>query len=875
MILNNPNRKQRNFFTEQQPPIQQIGPQQQVIISSLIDEEINEVIINEEENKEEEEATILTQFIDSPIDKFTEQFIEGLENSFSTQINTLNITNANNNHTKNALPHHFHNTNFNHTKNNATTIGKKQDDDGIQQQQQYTKLNNLQNNFNHLQNNSNQQHTIMTIDFNQLSKDEKNKILQLLSNASNNELEVIEYCDQLSTPQTMDNDITTVIYKPSLPNTTTNVVINNNTIPLRNSNTINNNSANNNNHTISSNTINSSNNSIKKRSLEWALRIIDDIYNNRYQCFLNEIQTNTGSLESFSSFVFNHLSKKLGLDKLIKQTTNDLLETIKFYKNINKEMELFGLFLTPYYNVIDLMFFLFCRSQIINECIVVNEKSTFSLQNSLQKNNSLNNKITFINKKKKVKLGIVPHFVPNTKIGYLTKRVLRDQPRKLIENCLNELQKRFYKKDKIEMYEYLITILVHYKAFREAKNGNNYFYYNLLPENIPIHNRIRNKDLHPYIVLREIKNNQLNNLQLNILNNNPIYFNNNYLMKDNDDDDLTSIGSEMSDRNLFNNNYTTNKSGNQFNNNASELVKELGTLPLNDLLENLNYTNEFEKEMELLNRHYEKISQNEAPIRRRNSKLSTTSSLSSNSTITSFNNNFNNNNLNNINVAVVNGTTTNNNNNKKELENKVMSGLDSLNLYKDLNLSDKTINLINDYNENSDDENSSDKDEDEEEDSEEESIPIELLDAPIDDIDDEYNETTQNYKQKEKQYNESLINRLKDLNLEEEEMINSKPPPISPQREDQLKLLKQQFGARLKNLKAATTTTTSGLSTTMSTMVNNNDEENNNAGKFNDDDSGVLMSPPHSPTFNTTMTLSNTSSASINNSMMSINQSLE
>jgi hypothetical protein len=79
---------------------------------------------------------------------------------------------------------------------------------------------------------------------------------------------------------------------------------------------------------------------------------------------LQEITSPDGTLETFSSFVFNHLSKKFGLDRIVKQATHDLLEAVKAHRFVNKQVELFGLFLTPYYTSVDLMFFLEARALV-------------------------------------------------------------------------------------------------------------------------------------------------------------------------------------------------------------------------------------------------------------------------------------------------------------------------------------------------------------------------------------------------------------------------------------------------------------------------------------------------------------------------------
>lgn len=244
------------------------------------------------------------------------------------------------------------------------------------------------------------------------------------------------------------------------------------------------------------------------RSLDWVLRFIDEVYNSRYQCFLNEIASLDGSVETFSSFVFNFVSKKFGLDSLVKQAAFELLESVKHYRLSNKQVELFGLFLTPYYSAIDLMFFLHARYYALHECVAVS-------------------RLPFENKRRQRKVGSVPQYIPGQRVNYLTKKVLMDQPRALIENCAKEIndtlkrrtqtemkQKHIsspqnsvvFKDGKVEFYEYLIILLIHYKAFRDAKNskGKAYFY-TLMPEEVPPHLRRRDPQIQQYIQLRETK----------------------------------------------------------------------------------------------------------------------------------------------------------------------------------------------------------------------------------------------------------------------------------------------------------------------------------------------------------------------------------
>jgi hypothetical protein len=55
---------------------------------------------------------------------------------------------------------------------------------------------------------------------------------------------------------------------------------------------------------------------------------------------------------------------------------------------------------------------------------------------------------------------------------------------------------------KLELYEYLIKVLLHYKSFRSSKDGNTYYFFTLLPEEVPPHTRMHTT-LHQFVILRE------------------------------------------------------------------------------------------------------------------------------------------------------------------------------------------------------------------------------------------------------------------------------------------------------------------------------------------------------------------------------------
>jgi hypothetical protein len=59
-----------------------------------------------------------------------------------------------------------------------------------------------------------------------------------------------------------------------------------------------------------------------------------------------------------------------------------------------------------------------------------------------------------------------------------------------------------YSEVRLELYEYLIKILLHYKSFRSSKSENTFFFFTLLPEEVPAHTRL-NTNIHQFVILRE------------------------------------------------------------------------------------------------------------------------------------------------------------------------------------------------------------------------------------------------------------------------------------------------------------------------------------------------------------------------------------
>ncbi len=133
--------------------------------------------------------------------------------------------------------------------------------------------------------------------------------------------------------------------------------------------------------------------------------------------------------------------------------------------------------------------------------------------------------LPFENKRRQKKIGINVQYIPGPQVVFLTKKVLLDQPKALIDCCIRELnillkkknqqireqkyvfspKSEVFKQGKLELYEYLILLLIHYKAFREAKSSTGKLYfYTLMPEEVLAYHR-RDPKIEQYILLRETR----------------------------------------------------------------------------------------------------------------------------------------------------------------------------------------------------------------------------------------------------------------------------------------------------------------------------------------------------------------------------------
>eukprot|EP01038_Epipyxis_sp_PR26KG_P010908 gene10908-14646_t len=113
----------------------------------------------------------------------------------------------------------------------------------------------------------------------------------------------------------------------------------------------------------------------KLRPLSWVMKIIEDIYDNRFSHEKNEVEReeNYDSTASFDLmllifpvFVVRRLGTNVGLKSLLDQTGWDLLYSTHIYRKDYLECELFGRFLSEFYDHDDLLFFLYVRSVIAN-----------------------------------------------------------------------------------------------------------------------------------------------------------------------------------------------------------------------------------------------------------------------------------------------------------------------------------------------------------------------------------------------------------------------------------------------------------------------------------------------------------------------------
>jgi hypothetical protein len=116
----------------------------------------------------------------------------------------------------------------------------------------------------------------------------------------------------------------------------------------------------------------------KLRPLSWLMRLIEEIYDNRYAKDTADLKTsststpNSNAPESsgstpFPTFVVEFFTKRYGLRSLIDQTCWDLLYNVHTLRKENLEVEVFACFLEEFYDPDDLLFYLYVRSILQKE----------------------------------------------------------------------------------------------------------------------------------------------------------------------------------------------------------------------------------------------------------------------------------------------------------------------------------------------------------------------------------------------------------------------------------------------------------------------------------------------------------------------------
>jgi len=191
------------------------------------------------------------------------------------------------------------------------------------------------------------------------------------------------------------------------------------------------------------------------RPLSWLLRMIADIYDSRFVLYSTEILTarDISDFESFSSFIFNFLAKKFGLEKLKIQMSKELLMSVAANRGTSPEVELFGVFLSGQYDATALLFYLFCRWKVLPECGKgVKSEGRYHLQ-----------------------------YIPANRFVSLTKQVLAKQPPAMYSEFMKLLEHTYGRRGdrKIEVHQYLLLLLQTFIGFtrgnRQAEGGGDSF----------------------------------------------------------------------------------------------------------------------------------------------------------------------------------------------------------------------------------------------------------------------------------------------------------------------------------------------------------------------------------------------------------------
>jgi len=184
----------------------------------------------------------------------------------------------------------------------------------------------------------------------------------------------------------------------------------------------------------------------RARPLSWLLRMIADIYDDRFVLYTTEILTaqDISDFESFSSFIFNFLAKKFGLEKLKIQMSKELLMSVAAHRGSSPEVELFGVFLSGQYDAAALLFYLYCRWKVLPEATRgIKSEGRYHLQ-----------------------------YIAANRFVALTKAVLAKQPpamysefMKLLEHTYGQCGDR-----KIEVHQYLLLLLQTFIGFTRGQN---------------------------------------------------------------------------------------------------------------------------------------------------------------------------------------------------------------------------------------------------------------------------------------------------------------------------------------------------------------------------------------------------------------------
>lgn len=187
------------------------------------------------------------------------------------------------------------------------------------------------------------------------------------------------------------------------------------------------------------------------------------------------------------------------------------------------------MFLTPYYTAIDLSFFLLAREL---SRIEVEEVWGQATSGSMVTPRRRSMKIIRTVPPTRARLCI-----PSRRLVSLTRRILHGQPRALVDGILKELSVKYdiehqmtfpspgrnrtaqlskesdvskkkkrglrRKRHRMELYNYLAMVLLHYKSCREARDQNdNYFYFTYSTSDIPAHERTNNPSMSSKELLR-------------------------------------------------------------------------------------------------------------------------------------------------------------------------------------------------------------------------------------------------------------------------------------------------------------------------------------------------------------------------------------